>query len=450
MNTSNLAEVLDRGPMTPTQAIVAVLCGMVALMDGFDTQSIGYVAPSLIQSWHIPRAALGPVFSAGLIGSLLGAILLAPLADRFGRKPVLIGCTLVFGLGALASSLATSVLPLSALRMATGLGMGGAMPVAISLTSEYMPMRLRSSLVTVIYCGFSVGAALGGVAANRFIDRFGWQSVFIIGGLAPVVLVACMAFWLPESIGFLMRGNWNDKKISALLRKLGIAAVKPGNALRSSTPPHSRDGLRQLFSDSHGRLTPFIWLIVFLNLLELYFFSNWLPTLLNGAGITLGHASLISALFQVGGTAGALVIATLIDRFSKFRVMAVVYFSASVLVGSVGYLLSRSGTPTGIVVLLVAITLSGACVVGGQIGIITVTAAIYPVAIRSSGVGWALGVGRIGSVAGPVLGSALIAAHVPDTQLFLIGALPVLVAAVVSQSLDIFYSPAREPSTPQA
>jgi AAHS family 4-hydroxybenzoate transporter-like MFS transporter len=423
MNTSDLAEVLDREPMTPIQAIVAILCGMVALMDGFDTQSIGYVAPSLIQSWHIPRAALGSVFSAGLIGSLLGAILLAPLADRIGRKPVLIGCTLIFGLGALASSLANSVLPLSALRMATGLGMGGAMPVAISLTSEYMPMRLRSSLVTVIYCGFSVGAALGGVAANRFIDRFGWQSVFIIGGLAPVVLVACMAFWLPESKGFLMGG---------------------------STPPQSRNGLRQLFSDSHGRLTPFIWLIVFLNLLELYFFSNWLPTLLNGAGITLGHASLISALFQVGGTVGALVIATLIDRFSKFRVMAVVYFSASVLVGSVGYLLSKSGTPTGIVVLLMAITLAGACVVGGQIGIITVTATIYPVAIRSSGVGWALGVGRIGSVVGPILGSALIAAHVPDTQLFLMGALPVLAAAVVSQSLDIFYSPAREPSTTRA
>jgi MFS transporter, AAHS family, 4-hydroxybenzoate transporter len=411
------------GPITPRQAIVAVLCGIVALMDGFDTQSIGYVAPVLIQAWHIQRAMLGSAFSAGLVGSLFGAILLASLADRFGRKPVLISCTLVFAIGSLASSFADSVFSLSALRLETGLGMGGALPVALALTSEYMPMRLRSFLVTVIYCGFSVGAALGGVAVNRFIDRFGWQSVFIIGGFAPLLLVACMAVWLPESTGFLTG---------------------------SSTTPRKTDGLRQIFSDSHGRLTPFLWLIVFMNLLELYFFSSWLPTLLNRAGITVGHASLISALFQVGGTAGALVIAVLIDRLPKFRIMAAVYFAASLLVGSVGYLMSRSGSSAGMVVLIVAITLSGACVVGGLIGIITVTATIYPVAIRSSGVGWDLGVGRIGSVIGPILGSALIGAHVPDAELFLIGALPALVAAVVSQSIHVFYSPAHEPSAAPA
>jgi len=334
--------------------------------------------------------------------------------------------------------------------MVTGLGMGGAMPVALSLTSEYMPARLRTSMVTLIYCGFSVGAALGGVAANQLIDRFGWQSVFLVGGIAPLVLVACMTLWLPESIAFLASGNWNDEAPGERLRKLGMSAATPRNCARSPTGRRMRDSLKQLFSDSHGRLTPWIWLIVFMNLVELYFFSNWLPTLLTGAGVKLGHASLISALFQVGGTAGALVIGALIDRFRKFRVMAVVYVAASLLVSSVGYLLSNRGNPAGTLFLIVAITLSGACVVGGQIGIITLAATIYPVVIRSSGVGWALGVGRIGSVIGPILGSALIAAQLSQTRLFVIGALPVLVASAVSLSIDMFYSPAREPSKMEA
>jgi AAHS family 4-hydroxybenzoate transporter-like MFS transporter len=298
---------------------------------------------------------------------------------------------------------------------------------------------VRGIMVTLTYCGFSIGAALGGVAANQLIERLGWSSVFIIGGLSPLVLVLCLILWLPESIEFLMIRNGTDAKTGSLLVKLGISTEELRETTRqtSGQRPATALGIGQLFTGRLRILTPIIWLIVFMNLVELYFFSNWLPTMIHGAGIRVGQASLITALFQVGGTAGALVIGGLIDRFPKFRVMTSVYAGAVLLVSSVGYLLSHiRGGSSGMVLFAIAVTLAGTSVVGGQIGIIAVTSAIYPSAIRSSGVGWALGIGRTGSVIGPLVGSVLIAAKFDDTYLFLIGAVPILIAALLSFSAN--------------
>jgi MFS transporter, AAHS family, 4-hydroxybenzoate transporter len=439
MSNSEIVQLLDEKPLTFTQMTVVALCATIALMDGFDTQAIGYVAPAIVQSWAISKLALGPLFSAGLIGSVLGALIFGSLADRFGRRLLLIFCTVVFGCGALASSFANSLLMLSALRFLTGLGMGGAMPVAIAQTSEFMPTRVRGIMVTLTYCGFSVGAALGGVAASQLIERFGWRSVFVMGGLLPLLLVGCLVLWLPESIEFLVTRNGSDAKASSLLHRLGIPTAKLREmALRSfERRPRTPVGLGHLFNGAHAILTPVIWLIVFMNLVELYFFSNWLPTMIHGAGIHVGHAALITALFQVGGTVGALVIGRLIDRFRKFQVMASSYLAAAILVGLVGFLLSRIGVGSpGIVLFAIAVTLTGACVVGAQIGIVAVASTIYPAAIRSSGVGWALGVGRTGSIVGPLVGSVLIAAKFDNTKLFVVGAIPVLIAALLSIFAD--------------
>jgi len=451
MSNPEVVQLLNRKPLTLTQMSVAALCATVALMDGFDTQAIGYVVPAIVQSWAISKLALGPIFSAGLIGSLLGALIFGSLADRFGRKPLLIFCTLLFGFGALASSLANTALALLIFRLLTGLGMGGAMPIAIAQTSEFMPTRVRGTMVTLTYCGFSVGAALGGVAADQLIEKFGWRSVFVVGGLSPLILVLCLVLWLPESIEFLMVHSGNDAKVGSLLRKLGIAAGElPDMAPRTAERlPRPASGVGQLFTGAHGILTPVIWLIVFMNLVELYFFSNWLPTMIHEVGIDLGQAALITALFQAGGTAGALLIGGLIDRFRKFRVMASIYLAAALFVGSVGYLLSRiGGGSAGIVVFAAAVTLAGACVVGGQIGIIAATSTIYPAAVRSSGIGWALGMGRTGSVIGPFVGSVLIAARFDNTKLFLVGAIPALIAALLSLSADRFsLHPDQTPDT---
>jgi AAHS family 4-hydroxybenzoate transporter-like MFS transporter len=438
MNDADLADHLDKKPLSRLQITVWILCVLVAMMDGFDTQAIGYVAPAIVKSWGISKLALGPVFSAGLIGSLFGALIFGPLADRFGRKPVLIVCAFTFGLGALATANAESTPVLLGLRFITGLGMGGAMPIAIAQTSEFMPRRIRGFAMTLTYCGFSIGAALGGLAADQLIQRFGWQAVFVTGGLPTLVLAFFMLFWLPESIGFLLTRNDAKSRAGIILTKLGLNASE----IRYSTEKFDKlsptTAVARLFSEGRALFTAAIWLIVFMNLTELYFFTSWLPTVAHEAGISIGSAALITALFQVGGTVGALVIGRLVDNFRKFRVMCCVYFSAAVFVSSVGYLLTDTGSPLAFASIACAVTLAGACVVGGQIGIIAVTATMYPTSIRSSGVGWALGIGRIGSVMGPFVGSALIAAQLPNAELFLIGAVPVIIAGTTSLFLDNF------------
>src|SRR6266446_9596245 len=190
MATVNVQEFIDGRKLSGFQVRVFALCALIVLIDGFDTQAIGYVAPAIVRSWHVDRAALTPVFSAGLFGLMIGALSFGPIADRFGRKPVLVLCTLFFGLMSLLTVTADSLSSLIALRFLTGLGLGGAMPNAIALTSEYAPKRVRATAVMTMFTGFSLGAAVGGGVAAALISRFGWQSVFVLGGTFPLLLAA--------------------------------------------------------------------------------------------------------------------------------------------------------------------------------------------------------------------------------------------------------------------
>lgn len=424
-----VADLLDARPVSRLQVMVAVICILVAAMDGFDTQAIGYVAPAIVNSWGIDKAALGPVFSAGLTGSLFGALLFGTLADRYGRRPVLMGCTLMFGTAALASSWAGSVPALLMLRLVTGLGLGGAMPIVLAQTSEYMPRRVRAVAVTLTYVGFSMGAALGGVAADQLLRHAGWPAVFVAGGVPALVLAGCIAGWLPESLDFMLRQPHRRDRLDAVLGRLGIKAGAAGvPALR---PDRLAVGaaVKALFADGRAAVTAAVWLIVFMNLVELYFFSSWLPVICHDAGMTVGDAALVTALFQIGGSVGAVVIGWLIDRLPKFVVLGWVFTGAAVFVAAVGAVLDGGHGAASVAALAAAVTLAGMCVVGGQIGVIAAASTIYPAAVRTSGVGWALGIGRIGSVVGPFVGSTLIANRLPVLELFAAGAVPVAIAA---------------------
>jgi MFS transporter, AAHS family, 4-hydroxybenzoate transporter len=428
MKGKDVAGLLDERPLSRLQIVVGLICVLVAVMDGFDTQAIGYVAPAIIQAWGIPKLTLGPVFSAGLIGSLLGALTFATLADRYGRRPILVICALIFGAAALASSLASSVPVLLVLRFITGLGLGGAMPIALAQTSEYMPQRVRGLAVTLAYVGFSLGAALGGVAADQLIRHFSWEAVFVAGGAPTLILVFCIAIWLPESIDFMLRQANRRESLARVLGKLRIDAGMVHEPASQRGKLGLTAAVTQLFADGRAAATTAIWLIVFMNLVELYFFTSWLPVIVHDTGMTVGDAALVTALFQIGGSAGAVVIGWLIDRFPKFTVLGCIYLGAALFVGSVGCVLAREHGPFVFVALAAVVTCAGVCVVGGQIGIIAATSTIYPAAVRTSGVGWALGIGRIGSVVGPFIGSALIANQLPVVELFAIGAVPAVIA----------------------
>ena len=374
------------------QLLTAVMCGLIVFVDGYDAQAMGYVAPALGAALHIPRTVLGPVISSGLVGMMIGAIVSGSLADRIGRRPVLIACALVFGVGSLLTATAESIQSMVIFRALTGLGMGGAMPNAIALTSESMPHRLRGTAVTTMICGFSLGAAVGGFVAAAIIPSYGWQSVFVLGGTAPIAIAIAAFKWLPDS----------------------------------TRTPSSGFPVAQLFTDRRGVATVLIWVVYFTNLLNLYFLNSWLPTIINDSGVPVGTAIRLTALFQVGGIGGALVLGLILDRWFSFWVLAACYLWAAISV----FLIGAAGASP--ILLGIAIASAGLGIIGGQNGGHAVTAGFYPPAIRSTGVGWALGIGRIGSISGPILGGLLLARGTAVEQVFWAASIPALIATVAA------------------
>jgi MFS transporter, AAHS family, 4-hydroxybenzoate transporter len=403
-----IRQPLDEAPITRHQWVVAVMCGLIVFVDGFDAQAMGYVAPALEKALGISRSMLGPVISSGLVGMMIGALVSGSLADRFGRRPVLIGCTVIFAVGSLLTATADSIVALPAFRLLTGLGMGGAMPNAIALTSEIMPRRRRGAAVTTMICGFSLGAAVGGFVAAAVIPRFGWQSVFVAGGVAPLVIAGAAFRWLGESPRF-----------------LAIRAGEEARDTRAAFP------VTELFTDGRALPTVLIWTVYFMNLLNLYFLNSWLPTIISDAGIPVSTAINLTALFQVGGIGGALVLGTVLDRYFSFWVLAACYLWAAISV----LLIGAAGAST--IMLAVTIAFAGLGIIGGQNGSHAVTSGFYPTAIRSTGVGWALGVGRVGSIVGPVLGGMLLTWGASVKQVFWAAAIPALIATAAAVGVAI-------------
>src|SRR6478736_5879952 len=212
----DVADFIDQQPVGGFQMRLLLTCAAVLFLDGFDTQAIGYVAPALAKEWGLTKGALGPVFSAGLFGLMIGALVFGPLADRIGRKKIIILSTLAFGIGTLATAFINDVNTLLLVRFLTGLGLGGAMPNTIAITSEFSPHRRRATMVMIMFCGFSVGAALGGLLAAALIPHFGWRSVFVVGGVAPLLLAPVLAAHLPESVRFLAFTGRADQQVAEL------------------------------------------------------------------------------------------------------------------------------------------------------------------------------------------------------------------------------------------
>lgn len=421
---------IDAQPVGRFQVSILLACAAVLFVDGFDTQAIGYVAPAIARDWSLTRGALGPVFSAGLFGLMIGALVLGPVADRVGRRRIMLASTVVFGIFSLATAFAPDLNWLMALRFATGLGLGGAMPNAIALTAEYSPQRRRATMVMAMFCGFSVGAAAGGLIAAALIPAWGWQSVFIAGGAVPLALAPVLAARLPESVRFLALSGRDDAQVASLLRRLAPAASVPADTrfvIREDE--RGRMPVASLFREGRGIATALFWVVFFMSLLDLYLLSNWLPSVLNELGASVSVASVVGSMLQVGGVAGALTLGRFIDR-QPFRTLAAVYALAAVAVVAVGQ------TGHSVPLAAVAIFCAGFCIVGGQTSANALAAHYYPTAIRSTGVGWALGIGRIGSIAGPLLGGVMLARHVGAGSLFAAAAVPAAIACAAGWGLQ--------------
>jgi MFS transporter, AAHS family, 4-hydroxybenzoate transporter len=421
---------IDQQPVGGFQIKLLLTCAAVLFLDGFDTLAIGYVAPALAKEWGLTKVALGPVFSAGLFGLMIGALLFGPLADRIGRKKIIIFSTLAFGIGTLVTAFVQDVNSLLAIRFLTGLGLGGAMPNVIAMTSEFNPRRRRATMVMIMFCGFSVGAALGGFLAAGLIPQFGWRSVFVVGGIVPLLLVPVLALRLPESVRFLVLTGRAPQQVAQLLGWIGPkASFTAATRFVVNEPELTGIPVLHLFRGGRTLATLLLWVVFFMSLLDLYFLSNWLPTVLNDLGASVSAAAVIGSMLQVGGIVGTFALGSIIDRFS-FRALALVYFIAVFAVGAIGQL------GHSVILVTLAIFAAGFCIVGGQIAANALAAAFYPTAVRATGVGWALGIGRVGSIIGPLVGGVLLSMKWSAAEVFMTAAGAALCAALAAFSLS--------------
>ena len=423
--TIHVGALIDQSPVRGFQLIVAFLCGFIVFLDGFDTQIIAFIAPPVAAEFGLTRAELGPLFVASLVGILFGALFFGPLADRYGRRTVILISTVLLGALTLASAASSNAGELMALRFATGLGLGGAMPNAIALTAEFCPKRRRATMVMIMFTGFSLGAAAAGGLSASLMPLSGWRTVLVVGGALPLALVVLLYAALPESVRFLVLANAAAARIAALLRKL----VPQGQFNAEARYVVDEEGARgipvvQLFRARPPIATVLLWVLFFANLLTNFTLQNWIPTLAADSGIAVGQAVMIGTMYQVGGVIASLLLGLPVDRLGPFRVVPLLIACAVPFIA----LLGQVGAAPG---LLMALTFgAGFCIVGGQNCANALAAIFYPTSVRSTGVGWALGVGRIGAIIGPVAAGWLLSRHWSMSALFLIAAIAPACAAL--------------------
>ena len=424
-NSVNIPELLAKSTIGPLQRRVFVLCLMTLIIDGFDVQAMGYVIPALSAAWGIEPAQFRTVLPAANFGVLIGSLLFSPIADKIGRRPVLIGSTLWFAVMTLAAAFAGNVTQLFWLRFIGGIGMGCIIPNATALIGEYSPSGRRVTLMMNITVGFTAGGAVAGFVARWMIPQFGWQSVFLVGGAIPLVIAVAMLASLPESLQFLAIRRRRLDQVARWLKQLD-PTIRVDASTEYVAKEESKGGVPvvHLFNDKRALVTVLLWIVNFMNLLNLYSVSSWLPTVVNGMGYDQNTSVLVGTVPWVGGTIGTFGLAWIISRKGFTRTLTINYILATFSIALIG----QPGISLALLSLIVFVT--GWCVIGGQPGMNAFAATFYPTYLRSTGLGWALGVGRVGAIVGPYIGGSMIGAKWTSQQLFLAAAVPAAISAV--------------------
>ena len=397
---TDVQEFLDAHPFSPFQWVIFALCFTIVLLDGFDTAAIGYIAPSLIAEWGVSRPALAPVLSAALFGLAAGALAAGPLADRFGRKAVLTGSVLVFGIACLMSGYAGSLDTLVVWRFLTGLGLGAAMPNAVTLMSEFCPRGRRATIVNAMFCGFPLGAAFGGF------------------------LAAWLLLLLPESVRYMLAKGAPAERVRAVLSRISASASQTGRFvnLEAQQVEAGKGGIATILSPRFLVGTVMLWIAYFMGLVIFYALVNWMPVLFGDAGMRPATAAMISALFPLGGI-GAVFFGWLMDRFNGNSIIAIGFLLTALAIAAIG---QATGNPP---LLILAVLVAGTLMNTAQSSLPALAAGFYPTQGRATGVAWMLGLGRFGGIAGSFLVAELSRYQLSLGSLFLVLAVPGLVAA---------------------
>jgi MFS transporter, AAHS family, 4-hydroxybenzoate transporter len=423
-NIIDTEELVDAAPINIFHVFVWLLGTSVIFIDGFNIQVMGYLMPKLVEVWQLPHGIIGPIVSSALFGVFTGYLALSPFATRIGHRRMIIGCTFLVGLGTIATTWASDAYSMMALRYLTGIALGASNPSAVLVISDFTPKRLRSTFVAAAVIGVSLGSLTAGQVAIAVLDRFGWQGVLWVGGLAPLAITAILAIITPNTFDYLINRKRDQAAALKIARRLDPTRVfEPGTVFHTGTQTRSAS-VMELFKSGRTVGTISIWVAFASNLLVYYFIQSWLALIIKNAGYSQTVALNATSSFLLGGSLSFLVIGPLMDRCSPYKVLMGFFIAGAAMVALLGSMISGS-----ITVIIGLTLLLGFFVSGLQKGMHAICIYYYPTALRATGLGWGLGIGRLGAVLGPTLAGLLTEAHVSTQGLFYWAALPMLLGA---------------------
>lgn len=420
----DVRELINTQPLSRYQKLVIFLGFAVIALDGFDIAIMGFIAPVLKQEWGVSNHELGFVISTALIGLALGAMFSGPLADWLGRKKIIINSVFFFGFWTVATAFSQNIEQMIFFRFMTGLGLGAAMPNISTLVSEYAPERKRSFIITVIFCGFTFGAAIGGFTASWLIPMYGWHSLMALGGILPLLFVPILLWKLPESVRFLVIKQAPAGQICAILKRLYPGKIADNVSFVLPTQPLSGNAMRIVLSPQYRFGTLMLWLVYFMGLFLVYILGSWLPTLVKEIGLTVSQAAIMTAIYQAGGTVGSLFAGWLMDRINPHRALGAIFAVGGLVTMAIGF------AAASFTLLCLLALISGACLNGANTGMNALSARFYPTQARATGSSWMHGVGRIGAILSAFAGAEMLAMDLKFETVFLLLGIPALLTVL--------------------
>jgi AAHS family benzoate transporter-like MFS transporter len=422
MRQINLHQEIDDAKFGRFHWTLLAVCALIIIFDGYDLVIYGVVLPKLMASWQLSPLQAGAMGSYALFGMMFGAFIFGPLSDRIGRKKVIALCVILFSLFTFINGFARDVFEFGVCRFIAGLGIGGVMPNVVALMTEYAPKKIRNLLVTIMFSGYSVGGMLSAGLGMWLVPDFGWSSVFFVA-IIPLILLPVILKLLPESPGFLSRGNQSQRLVHIVQQLNPAYTYQPEDAFVYPLEPSSSTPLFALFKDGRAITTVMFWISFFMCLLMVYALGSWLPKLMNQAGYPLGSSIMFLMILNIGAIFGAVGGGWLADKFNPRLVLTVFFVLATVSISLLGFKSSA-------LVLNLLVAIAGATTIGTQIVLYSYVGQFYPLKIRSTGIGWASGVGRTGAILGPMLGGTLLSLQLPIAYYFYAFAIPGVVACI--------------------
>ncbi|MCU4312210.1 MFS transporter [Acinetobacter variabilis] len=420
--TVNVNAVVDEAKFKPFHLKIVLWCVFVVIFDGYDLAINGVALPLLMQEWNMTAVQAGMLASTALAGMMFGAMLFGMLADKIGRKNVILICVTLFSGFTFWGGFASGPTEFGILRFIAGLGIGGVLPNLVALTSEYAPQKMRSTLVTTMFSGYAVGGIMAALLGAWFTPSFGWEIMFYIAGI-PLLMLPILYLYLPESLTFLVKKQQNEKASKI------VQQISPEQNVTASTQfvlneVHASDAsIVALFKQGRSMSTLLFWCCFFMCLLMVYALGSWLPKLMMAAGYSLGNSLMFLMAMNIGAVVGTIGGGILADRFHLKPVIIGMFLLGAVSLVGLGF-----NSPQAVIYLLVAA--AGASAIGSSILLYSFVAQYYPLAIRSTGIGCASAVGRVGAIVGPIIIGFLLGMELPHKMNFLAVAIPAIIGAI--------------------